>query len=944
MWRATYAPGQWVVLAGPTSLVIMLPAPPHMTSLLTDLWQDIVTSRSPGEFAERLAAFRVDLMPSLGAFFWSGDQMHSLLRGRLSAVDATTGEVIASGEGFQTWHEVGLGAVRRVRVEMEPVAQGSTLQLPLVVGAVLASAVVIDATDEARVSLPVAVEADGTIVAAGEAEGGEDTDPQEDTAPEEDTTAGEDATAGDVRTTAGTEQDRDEAASAAGAAEANPAGVTALGAAVPGSSGGTGLGGAVAAGAVGGATAGATLAGALPAASAGESSASGQGPVSGDREGAAVGSGEEPAPAADGQAADTDAVAGRELAVAEGDGRPAEDSDAGAVADRESGVAEDDGWASDPTDGDTETDREPTTADDQDVAETRESRTGAAGDEPTTEAAPVTSAPTTDAAASAAPATATSGHPAHVWGVRDREEVAPVGLDMDDDETERSAAAEQGDVLALDDDEAPLTQDAIALELAGPADDERPAPQHAEPQPGPRSGVQGGPAPVGFPGFGVAPTVTTGGFLPGPMPGPGMPQAPFGGQAGPAAPYVPQSPAPMSAQSPSRPPFPVDDRAGQPGPGEAAYGARPGQQGPHPGPTPYGAQPSQSPFAPPGQPYGQQGQPYAPQGQPFGPAPAYGAQNGFGQNVQGQPGPARPGHPQQPGQPGLPQQGTQNPAQPGPWSNGGGGWSPQDAGRGFPHQAPPQPGGPHPDPRFQPGGQQNDPRFQTGLQGGPAGPFPGSAPGQPVMPSLQSPSALPSPPSVPAGRADDPTSRPDLAASSSSASDGTVFSTGLAATHKPSAAQASQGPGLVLAATCNAGHTNPPRQATCLRCGARVDTANPRLVARPVLATLQTAGGATAQLTDVVLVGRSPAAQQGDSNPILLPVPSPNSDISRTHVRFAAKDWAITVTDLHSTNGTMLVLPGRPPSRMVPGTPVEVGIGAVVDLGDGATITVRPPQ
>ena len=32
MWRATYVPGTWVVLSGPTSLLVMMPAPAHMSS------------------------------------------------------------------------------------------------------------------------------------------------------------------------------------------------------------------------------------------------------------------------------------------------------------------------------------------------------------------------------------------------------------------------------------------------------------------------------------------------------------------------------------------------------------------------------------------------------------------------------------------------------------------------------------------------------------------------------------------------------------------------------------------------------------------------------------------------------------------------------------------------------------------------------------------------
>jgi len=55
------------------------------------------------------------------------------------------------------------------------------------------------------------------------------------------------------------------------------------------------------------------------------------------------------------------------------------------------------------------------------------------------------------------------------------------------------------------------------------------------------------------------------------------------------------------------------------------------------------------------------------------------------------------------------------------------------------------------------------------------------------------------------------------------------------------------------------------------------------------------------------------------------------------------KDWDIVATDLHSTNGTMLVRPGQAPVRMMPGTPVTVEPGTILDLGDGGVITVGLP-
>lgn len=185
---------------------------------------------------------------------------------------------------------------------------------------------------------------------------------------------------------------------------------------------------------------------------------------------------------------------------------------------------------------------------------------------------------------------------------------------------------------------------------------------------------------------------------------------------------------------------------------------------------------------------------------------------------------------------------------------------------------------------------------------------------------------------------------PQPAPADDEADGGTIFSTSIAQSHKPNLSSRAGGAALVLAGTCSLGHPNPPGAATCRRCGGAVDTANPRLVTRTALATLVTSGGARADLTDTVLIGRSPSPQQGDTTPRLLPVPSPNSDISRTHVRVSVKDWDVVVTDLHSTNGTVLVRPGEQPARLTPGTPTVVPIGTVIDLGDGARITVGEPD
>lgn len=606
-WRATYVPGRWVVLAGPTSVVIMQPAPAHMSGLLSDLWQDVVSAADVADLAQKFSAFRLDLMPHFAAFFWAEDGMHSLIRGGLRALDAETGDVVAQGEGFHTWNEVGLQSVRQVRVDMDELDAEPVLQLPLAVGVVLAASITIDATQKVQLVLP-------TVAAEAEAEATEEP-------------AAEDAHDAPI--------------------------VSAAVVAVPA-------------------------------------------PESADEESAPEPADEEPEP------------------------EPADEEPA--AEDAEQFVAE----QSLPIETD---DHQP---EDENFHETF------APVEPTW---PISPAP--------------AGHPdGDAWGIRDQESVVPVDLFVDEDGDGIPDAQQSG--LDLESEPADAPAEPVALEVAAPE-----APQ-AE----------------GFPGWNPAQQ----------------------------APYAP--------------------------PQALSY---PGQ-------------------AYPGQPF---------PGQPFP-----------GQPMQGQP-----------GQYGPPQQPTYPP-------------SPQYSGPMSPNGAPM------------------------------TSPVPPPAAYAPAAPPPQGPGAP---------------SEPGLPVSADSAdSDSTVFSTGIAMTHKPVAPRQGND-NLVLAVVCSFGHPNPPGSPRCRRCGQPVDNANPRLVHKPVMAQLITAGGARIELTDTVLIGRAPAAQAGDGNPILLPLPSPNSDISRTHLKVAVKDWDIVATDLHSTNGTMLVRPGQAPVRMMPGTPVTVEPGTILDLGDGGVITVGLP-
>ncbi|MBX3091725.1 MAG: FHA domain-containing protein [Cryobacterium sp.] len=89
-------------------------------------------------------------------------------------------------------------------------------------------------------------------------------------------------------------------------------------------------------------------------------------------------------------------------------------------------------------------------------------------------------------------------------------------------------------------------------------------------------------------------------------------------------------------------------------------------------------------------------------------------------------------------------------------------------------------------------------------------------------------------------------------------------------------------------------------------------------------------------------VGRRPSTPRisGSRMPRLVMVPSPTREVSSTHVEFRQEGATVVVTDLGSTNGTIVASGGSSPRGLRQGESVVVGAGSVVDIGDGIRIVV----
>ena len=92
------------------------------------------------------------------------------------------------------------------------------------------------------------------------------------------------------------------------------------------------------------------------------------------------------------------------------------------------------------------------------------------------------------------------------------------------------------------------------------------------------------------------------------------------------------------------------------------------------------------------------------------------------------------------------------------------------------------------------------------------------------------------------------------------------------------------------------------------------------------------------------LIGRKPVSPRIAIGgvPRLVRVPSPGHEVSSTHVELRQQGPAVIVTDLRSTNGTVVSIPGTLPQKLRQGESLVVSAGTVVDIGDGNTIAILP--
>ncbi|MGN8025472.1 DUF805 domain-containing protein [Microbacterium sp. 22242] len=127
----------------------------------------------------------------------------------------------------------------------------------------------------------------------------------------------------------------------------------------------------------------------------------------------------------------------------------------------------------------------------------------------------------------------------------------------------------------------------------------------------------------------------------------------------------------------------------------------------------------------------------------------------------------------------------------------------------------------------------------------------------------------------------------------------------------------------------------PANVAATLPSAADDDLDSTRLTARPTGSwRVLLADGRQIALGSSARLGRDPAADPADPSALLIPVDDPAKSISKTHVALSVASDGILITDVHSTNGSVVRTADGAQTVLTPDAPYRVSADAELRIGD----------
>ncbi len=104
--------------------------------------------------------------------------------------------------------------------------------------------------------------------------------------------------------------------------------------------------------------------------------------------------------------------------------------------------------------------------------------------------------------------------------------------------------------------------------------------------------------------------------------------------------------------------------------------------------------------------------------------------------------------------------------------------------------------------------------------------------------------------------------------------------------------------------------------------------------------------GTLVPLDQPVYLGRKPSVPRIHPGgiPLLVTLDSPQREVSSTHLELTTVGGAIVASDVKSTNGSIVRIPGAAPHTLLGGESAVVIPGTIIELGDGNSIELLGPE
>jgi len=102
------------------------------------------------------------------------------------------------------------------------------------------------------------------------------------------------------------------------------------------------------------------------------------------------------------------------------------------------------------------------------------------------------------------------------------------------------------------------------------------------------------------------------------------------------------------------------------------------------------------------------------------------------------------------------------------------------------------------------------------------------------------------------------------------------------------------------------------------------------------------ADGTEVPIDVTVYLGRKPSIPRIHVGPAprLVALASPGREMSATHLELKLAGGSLIASDMRSTNGTIVQLPGAAPRTLIRGESVVIVAGTRIDLGEGAVLDI----